>query len=67
MWWVGSGLPGDESQCHVYLVENGTESVLIDPGSPLMLPETLRKVQEVVPLSQVRWLVCHPYPQAPTR
>lgn len=59
VWWVGSVLPGDEFQCHVYLVENGTDSALIDPGSPLTVTETLRKVEEIVPLAHVHWLVCH--------
>ena len=35
IWWVGALLPGDLFQCHVYLVEQGDQSVLIDPGSAL--------------------------------
>ena len=59
VWWVGSVLPGDAFQCHSYLVENGHDSVLIDPGSPLTFAETLRRVAEVLPVDDVRWIVCH--------
>lgn len=58
VWWVGSLIPGDEFQCHVYLIEQGDQSVLIDPGSALVVDEVIRKVDEVVGLDQVRWLVC---------
>ncbi|WP_130470214.1 diguanylate cyclase [Candidatus Magnetaquicoccus inordinatus] len=59
IWWVGHRLPGDPFQCHSYLIEWGDQSVLLDPGSPLTFPETLRKVQEVIPLAQVRTIICH--------
>ena len=59
VWWVGSVLPGDAFQCHSYLVENGHDSLLIDPGSPLTFAETLRRVAEVLPLDDIRWIVCH--------
>ena len=58
VWWVGSILPGDQFQCHVYLVEQGDESVLIDPGSALSAEDVARKVDAVVGLDHVRWLVC---------
>ncbi len=32
-WWVGHYLEDDSFQCHVYLIEQGDQSVLIDPGS----------------------------------
>lgn len=58
VWWVGSMLPGDEFQCHVYLIEQGDQSVLIDPGSALTADEVVRKVNQVVGLDHVRWVVC---------
>lgn len=58
VWWVGSLLPDDRFQCHVYLVEQGDQSVLIDPGSAFTAEEVARKVDSVVGLDQVRWLVC---------
>jgi diguanylate cyclase (GGDEF)-like protein len=59
VWWVGSVRPDDTFQCHSYLIEAGDNSVLIDPGSTLTIDETLRRAGEVVPLSSIRWVVCH--------
>ena len=58
VWWVGSLLADDRFQCHVYLIEQGDQSVLIDPGSALTAPEVIRKVDQVVGVRNVRWLVC---------
>ncbi len=58
VWWVGSSLPGGELQNNVYLVEQGDESVLIDPGSALAVDETIRKVETVIDLDAVRWVIC---------
>jgi len=55
---VGSLLPDDAFQCHVYLVEQGDNSVLIDPGSALIAKDIVAKVDEVVGVENVRWLVC---------
>jgi len=59
VWWVGHYLPGDVFQCHVYLIENGGQSVLIDPGSALTFAHTLKKIEEVVPFSNIRYFICH--------
>ncbi len=58
VWWVGAYLEDDPFQCHAYLVENGDESVLIDPGSPLTFAETRRKIESIVCLGQIRHIVC---------
>jgi len=58
IWWVGALLPGDPFQCHVYLVEQGDESALIDPGSALTAGEVMAKVDDVVGVENLRWLVC---------
>lgn len=59
VWAVGHHIPGDPFQCRVYLIENGDQSVLIDPGSLLSFDETLAKIRRVVPLDAIRWFVCH--------
>ena len=59
IWWVGRRLPDDSFQCHAYLLRNGDDSVLFDPGSPLTIDDTLAKVEQLVDLSSVRYLVCH--------
>lgn len=59
VWWVGVRLPGDRFQCHAYLIENGSQSVLLDPGSPLTIAATMDKVSQVVAPESVAYLVCH--------
>jgi diguanylate cyclase (GGDEF)-like protein len=59
IWWVGVRLPHDQFQCHAYFLENGDASVLVDPGSPLTIEETLERVSEISPVDSIRYLVCH--------
>jgi len=58
IWWVGHYIKNDIFQCHVYLIENNDQSVLIDPGSVLTFPNTLRKIEEVTPFSNIRYFIC---------
>lgn len=58
VWWVSAMLPHDNFQCHTYLIEQGDQSVIIDPGSALIDDEIIRKIDDVVGLKNVRWLVC---------
>lgn len=51
-------LRDDQFQCHAYLIEQGDQSVLVDPGSALVVEEVMRKVDSIVGLSNVRWLIC---------
>lgn len=51
-------IPDDRFQCHAYLIEQGDQSVLIDPGSALIGDEIIRKIESITPLHNVRWLVC---------
>jgi diguanylate cyclase (GGDEF)-like protein len=59
VWWVGMRLPNDQFQCHAYFIENGDQSVLLDPGSPLTIAATLDKVAQIADLDSIRYLVCH--------
>jgi two-component system cell cycle response regulator len=59
VWWVGAVRPTETFQCHAYLVEAGDQSVLIDPGSADAIEEVLDKVRQVVPMEDIRWVVCH--------
>lgn len=59
VWWVGVRLPTDRFQCHAYFLENGSSSVLIDPGSPLTIQATLDRVRQIAPLDSIAYLVCH--------
>ncbi|KAA3605703.1 MAG: diguanylate cyclase [Planctomycetota bacterium] len=59
IWWVGQPISGDRFQCHVYLLEHGDQSVLLDPGSVLTFEETRRKVASILPIENIRYFVCH--------
>ena len=59
VWWVGVRLKKDRFQCHTYFIPNGSDGVLIDPGSPLTIEGTLAKLRSITDLGAIRWLVCH--------
>lgn len=59
VWWVGHRQENDIFQCHVYLIEQGDQSVLLDPGSVLTFRYTLHKIEEIIPFTQIRYFVCH--------
>lgn len=59
IWWVGHAQDDDIFQCHVYLIEQGDQSVLLDPGSVLTFRHTLRKIEEIIPFNHIRYFVCH--------
>ena len=59
IYWVGMYLENDPFQCHPYLIKNGDESILIDPGSMLEFKETVRKVKSVIDIESIRYIVLH--------
>ncbi|HAS52134.1 MAG TPA: diguanylate cyclase [Gammaproteobacteria bacterium] len=59
VWWVGHQQEDDIFQCHVYLIEQGDQSILFDPGSVLTFRHTLRKIEEIIPFTHIRYFVCH--------
>ena len=59
VWWVGHYLPDDSFQCHVYLIEDGDQSVLIDPGSNLTFKWTLKKIEEIIPFRNIKYFIVH--------
>ena len=59
IWWVGYVIPDDPFQCHVYLIEDGDSSVLIDPGSMITFPVVLEKIVQVVPLRNIKYIIMH--------
>ncbi|MEH6625443.1 MAG: diguanylate cyclase [Motiliproteus sp.] len=58
VWWVGHYLKDDVFQCHCYLIEQGDQSVLIDPGSMLTFEHTLAKIEQIIPFSSIRYFIC---------
>ncbi|MEA3370046.1 MAG: ATP-binding protein [Campylobacterota bacterium] len=59
IYWIGMYLENDPFQCHPYLIKNGDESILIDPGSMLEFEETVRKVKTVVDIESIKYIVLH--------
>jgi diguanylate cyclase (GGDEF)-like protein len=59
IWWVGKLSLDNSLPCHSYLVERGDQSVLFDPGNLLGPQELILQIERIVPLDQVRFVVCH--------
>ncbi len=59
IFWVGYKIPNDPFQCHVYLIKNEDESVLIDPGSMITFPTTIDKITSIIPLKNIKYIICH--------
>lgn len=59
IYWVGMYLENDSFQCHPYFIENGDESILIDPGSMLEFDETVRKVRSIKDLRSIKYIILH--------
>ena len=59
VYWVGCTLEHDAFQLHAYLLRCGNQSVLIDPGSPVTIEQTLAKVRQVMDPEDIGWIICH--------
>ncbi|MEA2092140.1 MAG: MBL fold metallo-hydrolase, partial [Campylobacterota bacterium] len=59
IYWIGMYLENDPFQCHPYFIENGNESILIDPGSMLEFKETVRKVKSIANIKSIKYIVLH--------
>lgn len=58
VWWVGHHLEDDPFQSHCYLIEQGDQSVLIDPGSKLNFELSLEKIERIISFSAIKYFVC---------
>jgi flavorubredoxin len=59
VFWVGYYVPNDPFQCHVYLIRNGEESILIDPGSMITFPVVLEKIFKITSLRNIKYIIMH--------
>lgn len=59
IYWVGMYLENDPFQCHPYFIENGDESILIDPGSMLEYDAVIEKVSQITDLKNIKYIVLH--------
>jgi len=59
IYWVGMYLQNDPFQCHPYFIENGENSVLVDPGSMLEFDAVVRKINSISSMHHVKYIILH--------
>ncbi len=59
IYWVGMYLKNDPFQCHPYFIENGDESILIDPGSMLEFDAVVKKINAISSMKNVKYIILH--------
>ena len=59
IYWVGCYLKNETFHSLVYLIRNGDESILIDPGSMLGFDCVVEKIESVIPINQIKFLILH--------
>ncbi len=59
IYWVGMYLENDPFQCHPYFIENGNESILVDPGSMLEFDAVVKKINSISSMSNVKYIILH--------
>jgi flavorubredoxin len=52
-------LPNDPFQCHPYFIENGENSVLVDPGSMLEFDAVVRKIDSISSMKHIKYIILH--------
>lgn len=56
---IGDNITNEGLNCHPYLLIDGDEAVLFDPGSFKDIDIVLTKLEALIPLSQVKYVVLH--------
>ena len=59
IYWVGMYLPNDPFQCHPYFIDNGNNSILIDPGSMLEYDAVVQKIEHISAMKNIRYIILH--------
>ena len=59
VYWVGVYVEDDPFECHTYLIVDGDESILIDPGSILEFEGVKQKIETLIDLNSIKYLVAH--------
>ena len=59
IYWVGENDQDGYLNCNPYLILDGDEAVLIDPGSVLDFETVYRNVTSLVPLEKIKYVVLH--------
>lgn len=57
IWWVGIVNKDTPFKCHAYLLYDGEEAVLFEPGPLANFPSIFQKVIQIIPLQSIRYIV----------
>ena len=60
IYWIGSKQNTGGLKCNPYLLIDGDEAVLFDPGSPLDFEEVYANIESLIPIKNVKYVVLHP-------
>ncbi len=58
-FWIGSYIEGDIFQCNNYLIRDGKECVLVDPGSAITFEESFKKLKYLTDPANIKYIICH--------
>lgn len=59
IYWVGGNGQNGGLHCNPYLIVDGEEAVLIDPGSVLDFEYVFENVCSIVPLEKIKYVILH--------
>lgn len=59
IYWIGGGSQQGSLHCNPYLIIDGDEGILIDPGSVLDFEEVLENLKSIIPLEKVKYCILH--------
>lgn len=59
IYWVGAANQKESLQCNPYLLIEGDEAVLFDPGSILDFEYVYENVTRLIPLEKIKYIVLH--------
>ena len=59
IYWVGDSDPNENLNCNPYLLIEGDEGVLFDPGSVLDFECVYKNVTSLIPLEKIKYVVLH--------
>ncbi|MBI4857368.1 MAG: diguanylate cyclase [Acetobacterium woodii] len=59
IYWVGGCAQDGGLHCNPYLIVDGDEGVLIDPGSVLDFADVYENVCRIIPLEKIKYVILH--------
>ena len=59
IYWVGKQEHEGMLHCNPYLLVDGEEAILFDPGSPLEYKEVIKNVKSIISLDKLKYVVLH--------